>query len=826
MPVRLDQARAAGNALFDEGLNDELEAIRAWSERTRDGSLSDLTISPRPEVWDEVAAEPDLCQRARCPAYEKCFLFKARREAAQADVIVVNHHLLLSDLAVRRVSGNWGESAVLPAYNRLVIDEGHHLEEAAASHLGATVSRRSLQRLFGRLDRRGKGLFGALMARLARSNDLLSTASFDLVLTRLAPALESARTKAATLFDLLETFLANGGEQVQRLTADFSEHPIWRSGLRLALEDTLGQIDVLADGLDLVRERLESAQRPDESVMMLINEIRAVTRRLQSAGDGLRRALDPPVDDDPSIRWIEAKGRDRAASVSTVPLNLAPILREDLFRRATTTVVTSATLANDGRFDFLTSRLGLDDPELEPRTGLYASPFRYREQAILAIARDVPPPNVDAAGHFSSLARITHDLAEASDGGMFVLFTSHRDVRAMAAELRARGAERAVARARPRRRLARFAARTVSRFGRRDPARHIVVLGRRGRARRRAARAAHRQAAIPSSDGTDHRGQLRGDRGAGRRPVRGVHASARRAAIEAGIRTTHPQRHGSRRGGHRRSACRHQGVRARADRRIAARPAPRRRVGGVAPGDSRVLYNTGRRKARRHFTRRSRRQRPPIRPEMNPSSSTSQRPGKIVCVGRNYVDHAKELGNDVPKEPLIFLKPPSSVIGTGDAIVLPPQSAQVEFEGEIGVTIGRTLRRVTSTEARGAIAGIVAVNDVTARDLQRSDSQWTRAKGFDTFCPTGELVPPPADLSSLTVVTRVNGVERQRANASDMVFPIPDVLAYVSQVMTLEPGDLVLTGTPAGVGKLSPGDEVEVEIVGHSRVTNPVKVDA
>lgn len=202
------------------------------------------------------------------------------------------------------------------------------------------------------------------------------------------------------------------------------------------------------------------------------------------------------------------------------------------------------------------------------------------------------------------------------------------------------------------------------------------------------------------------------------------------------------------------------------------------------------------------------------------------RPGKIVCVGRNYREHAKEMGNDVPKEPLIFLKPPSSVIASGDSIVLPPQSAQVEFEGEIGVTIGKPLRRVTGTEARGAIASVVAVNDVTARDLQRSDSQWTRAKGFDTFCPTGEPVPAPADLSGLTVVTRVNGVERQRAKASDMVFSIPDLLAYVSHVMTLEPGDLVLTGTPAGVGKLSAGDEVEVEIVGLSRVKNPVTVSA
>jgi 2-keto-4-pentenoate hydratase/2-oxohepta-3-ene-1,7-dioic acid hydratase in catechol pathway len=205
---------------------------------------------------------------------------------------------------------------------------------------------------------------------------------------------------------------------------------------------------------------------------------------------------------------------------------------------------------------------------------------------------------------------------------------------------------------------------------------------------------------------------------------------------------------------------------------------------------------------------------------------TITRPGKIVCVGRNYSDHAKEMGNDVPKEPLIFLKPSTSVIASGDSIVLPPQSAQVEHEGEIGVVIGRTLRRVSSEEARKGISKIIAANDVTARDLQRSDSQWTRAKGFDTFCPLGEPADPPADLSSLEVVTRVNGVERQRAKGSDMVFSIPDVLSYVSHIMTLEPGDLVLTGTPAGVGKLLPGDEVEVEVLGLSRVRNPVTSEA
>jgi 2-keto-4-pentenoate hydratase/2-oxohepta-3-ene-1,7-dioic acid hydratase in catechol pathway len=195
---------------------------------------------------------------------------------------------------------------------------------------------------------------------------------------------------------------------------------------------------------------------------------------------------------------------------------------------------------------------------------------------------------------------------------------------------------------------------------------------------------------------------------------------------------------------------------------------------------------------------------------------------KIVCVGRNYVDHAKELGNEMPKEPLIFLKPPSSLIADGQPIRLPAVSKQVEYEGEIGVIVGERLSRADEKQARAAIMGIAAVNDVTARDLQKSDSQWTRAKGFDTFCPVGAPGEPPADLGSLEVVTRVNGAERQRGKASQMAFQIPMLLAYISNIMTLEPGDLVCTGTPAGVGTLKPGDEVEVEVVGVSRVRNTV----
>jgi 2-keto-4-pentenoate hydratase/2-oxohepta-3-ene-1,7-dioic acid hydratase in catechol pathway len=200
------------------------------------------------------------------------------------------------------------------------------------------------------------------------------------------------------------------------------------------------------------------------------------------------------------------------------------------------------------------------------------------------------------------------------------------------------------------------------------------------------------------------------------------------------------------------------------------------------------------------------------------------RPGKIIGVGRNYRAHAAELGHTVPQRPVLFLKPPSAVIGDGAAIVLPPESAQVDHEGEIGVVIGQRLRRATEDEAWNGIAGLTCVNDVTARDLQRSDEQWTRAKGFDTFCPVGPRVVrvERRRLAALELVCRVNGVERQRGRGEDMVFSIPALVAYVSHVMTLEAGDLVATGTPAGVGPLHPGDVVEVEIAEVGVLRNPV----
>lgn len=204
-------------------------------------------------------------------------------------------------------------------------------------------------------------------------------------------------------------------------------------------------------------------------------------------------------------------------------------------------------------------------------------------------------------------------------------------------------------------------------------------------------------------------------------------------------------------------------------------------------------------------------------------TSSDTRPGKIVCIGRNYAAHARELGNDVPASPLIFLKPPSSLIGEGEPIVLPPDSQQVEHEGEIAIVIGRRVRNASEADALAGVAGYAPLNDVTARDLQRTDGQWTRAKGFDTFCPLGPTVDAPGgDWRELEVICRVNGEERQRGRATEMVFGVPRIIAYVSRVMTLEPGDVIATGTPEGVGPLRPGDEVEVELSGLARVRNPV----
>lgn len=200
------------------------------------------------------------------------------------------------------------------------------------------------------------------------------------------------------------------------------------------------------------------------------------------------------------------------------------------------------------------------------------------------------------------------------------------------------------------------------------------------------------------------------------------------------------------------------------------------------------------------------------------------KPGKIVCVGRNYAEHAAELGNDLPAEPLLFLKAPTAICFDGDAIRIPSQSQRVEHEAELGLIISRRCKDIADDEdALQFVHGFLCLNDVTARDLQRRDGQFARAKSFDTFCPIGPEVVNGIDPSNLNVICRVNGEIRQSGNTRQMIFPVEFLLRYISRQMTLEPGDLIATGTPAGVSQLNPGDVCTVEIEGIGTLTNPVQ---
>ena len=198
-------------------------------------------------------------------------------------------------------------------------------------------------------------------------------------------------------------------------------------------------------------------------------------------------------------------------------------------------------------------------------------------------------------------------------------------------------------------------------------------------------------------------------------------------------------------------------------------------------------------------------------------------PSKIVCVGRNYREHAAELGNKMPDEPLLFLKAPSAVIASGDEIELPRASQQVEHEGELGVVIGRVAHKIKD-DPLNYIFGYTCVNDVTARDLQRKDVQFTRGKSFDTFCPVGPWIETDIDPTNATVQTRLNGELKQKGNTADMAFPVAFLISYISEIMTLYPGDLIATGTPAGVSRMNPGDTVEVEVTGIGILRNSIGV--
>ena len=433
--ARLDQARAVPDSLFEDERAAELERLAEWAAHSSDGSLSDLADEPSDDVWDAVAAESDLCTRLKCPFFDRCFVFRARRAAAEADVVVVNHHLLASDLAVRMASDNWVDAAVLPPYRRLIIDEAHHLEDVSAAHLGAQVSQVGITRLLGRFERNGRGLLPTLARELTHRDDSpLDAKSRDLIQRRLLDALRAARRGSEELFILLDRRLT---EPVLRLTDDFAKDGVWAEGLGVALENVLLAFGQLRDGVESIADRLSLDDRSERGGQ-LIAEMRGVVRRLETAASGLTAALKPAPGGAPAVRWIERRGK-RATNLglSAVPLDLAPILKDALFDRVETVVLTSATLAAGGEFTFLEERLGLDlPPSRVVVREVLDSPFDFPSQCVLGIPTDLPEPRDDEAGHDQAVARVLLEVARAADGGVFCLFTSHGALRRTADAVR------------------------------------------------------------------------------------------------------------------------------------------------------------------------------------------------------------------------------------------------------------------------------------------------------------------------------------------------------------------------------------------------------
>ena len=290
--ARLHSAVGAQRSLLEPDKYDELRSLVEWAGHTADGTLADLPVPPSHEVWDEVSAEPDLCSRLQCPHFDPCFLFRARRSAAEADIVVVNHHLLSADLAVRQAQDNWTEAAVLPPYKRLILDEAHHLEDVAASHLGVQVTSRGLRRLLGRLERNGKGLLPALAHELNAQGDLLSRASIDLLRTRLLPALQDARRATDSLLLMLHGRVDGEPGGVLRLGDEFAADGMWPAGLGIDLDASLGAFRSMQECIETIVDRLAGAS-PSERRNQLLQELRAVLRRLEGAADGLNRTLRP-----------------------------------------------------------------------------------------------------------------------------------------------------------------------------------------------------------------------------------------------------------------------------------------------------------------------------------------------------------------------------------------------------------------------------------------------------------------------------------------------------------------------------------------------------
>ncbi|MGW8268184.1 MAG: hypothetical protein ACWGSQ_17595, partial [Longimicrobiales bacterium] len=443
-------AAASAPSLFQQDRSSEIDALLDWMENTADGSLSDLSAPPSEEVWEEVQSDPDICLRARCPHFQACFFQKARREAAAAKLLVVNHHLLFTDLAVRRASNNFSQSAVLPPYRHLILDEAHNAEEAATDHLGVEVTRRGLFRLLSRLERRGKGVLADLKAQLSAEPDRGWAAEIlDRLEERVIPALTEAR-------EALEPFLASLGGvfpedlgDAVRLGGKEGVEPREGAVVQEALAFFLLSFRRLAREVGELRTRVQGDEAWIEAMEGRILDLQSIQNRLASSAQGVQRVIDPGEEASGLVRWLQQKGRPlgggRNLSLAAAPIEVGPILRDDLFGRLDSTVLTSATLTTRAGFEYLRSRLGLSSESLEEADGELAleeavvpSPFDFRAQSLLAVPTDLSGPQGAADTFQEDTARVALDLARMTGGGLFVLFTSYRSLSRVAELLRER----------------------------------------------------------------------------------------------------------------------------------------------------------------------------------------------------------------------------------------------------------------------------------------------------------------------------------------------------------------------------------------------------
>ncbi len=499
--VSIRRARLAADSapnLFPDDRSAELEALLDWIDRTEDGSRSDLPFAPSHDVWEEVRSDTDACLRAKCPHFQQCHYQRARRAGAGADLVVVNHALFFSDLAVRIATENFRDSAVLPSYKRVIFDEAHHIEDAATARLGAETTRAGMYRTLSRLDRGGKGILASIEAALTEvAGSARAERLRERIGSRARRLVGEAREAMNGFFDLVEPWTAGlAGRGSLRLGRPGGRgeapgpEPADEPAIAESLERVLITLGNLARELDTLAEQLGEHEDLQPVVEGRLLDLRGSCTRLQNVDRALRSCLLPDDDGPPLVRWLEIRRsgvrRDRNVVFSAAPVELGPTLANHLFANAGTAILTSATLASNNDFGYLRRRLGLsgagspsgagypahtgrppsgtqatdsladaypDPAEVHPAAvtaadlhvaeAVVASPFDYPAQSLLAVPTDLPGPRgrEGADAHHRAITRVVQEVAGITGGGLFALFTSYAALRAVAAGLRERGAE-------------------------------------------------------------------------------------------------------------------------------------------------------------------------------------------------------------------------------------------------------------------------------------------------------------------------------------------------------------------------------------------------